>query len=361
MIPADAPVLVTGAAGFIGSFLAARLARMGMRVTACDNFSAVHPLDLKHGRVKALLAPHDLRCEAVELADVRQVERLFERVRPAYVVHLAAQAGVRYSIDNPAAYVQSNLVAFANVLEGCRQCRPRHLVYASSSSVYGASLTAPFRESDRTDAPVSFYAATKKANEAMAHSYSHLFGLPASGLRFFTVYGPWGRPDMAYFSFAQKMLKGETIPVFAQGELERDFTYIDDIVEGIVRVLAKPPGGSANQPANDPASRLANAPANAPANALANPAAGAAPHMVFNIGNRQPVRVLDFIAALEEAVGVKARIRFLPMQPGDVPMTCADTGKLRDWVGFAPATPLQDGLRRFHAWLVAWMAHGQAG
>ncbi|HAV36629.1 MAG TPA: protein CapI [Massilia sp.] len=341
MIPANTPVLVTGAAGFIGSFLAARMARMGMRVTACDNFSAYYPLDLKHGRVQALLAPHDLRCEAVELADARQVERLFERVRPAYVVHLAAQAGVRYSIDNPAAYVQSNLVAFANVLEACRQYRPRHLVYASSSSVYGASLTAPFRESDRTDAPVSFYAATKKANEAMAHSYSHLFGLPASGLRFFTVYGPWGRPDMAYFSFAQKMLKGETIPVFAQGELQRDFTYIDDIVEGIVRVLAKPPGGSANAPDN--------------------PAAGAAPHMVFNIGNCQPVRVLDFIAALEEAVGIKARIRFLPMQPGDVPMTCADTGKLRDWVGFAPATPLQDGLRRFRAWLVAWMAHGQAG
>ncbi len=336
MIPANTPVLVTGAAGFIGSFLAARLARMGMRVTACDNFSAYSALDLKHGRVQALLMPHDIRCEAVELADARQVERLFERVRPAYVVHLAAQAGVRYSIDNPAAYVQSNLVAFANVLEACRQCQPRHLVYASSSSVYGASLTAPFRESDRTDAPVSFYAATKKANEAMAHSYSHLFGLPASGLRFFTVYGPWGRPDMAYFSFAQKMLKGETIPVFAQGELQRDFTYIDDIVEGVVRVLAKPPGGSADHP-------------------------GAAPHMVFNIGNSRPVRVLDFIAALEEAVGIKARIRFLPMQPGDVPMTCADTGKLRDWVGFAPATPLQDGLRHFRAWLVAWMAHGQAG
>ncbi|WP_312547819.1 NAD-dependent epimerase/dehydratase family protein [Massilia sp.] len=346
MIPANAPVLVTGAAGFIGSFLAARLARMGMRVAACDNFSAYYPLDLKHGRIKALLAPHDIRCEAVELADARQVERLFERVRPAYVVHLAAQAGVRYSIDNPAAYVQSNLVAFANILEACRQCRPRHLVYASSSSVYGASLTPPFRESDRTDAPLSFYAATKKANEAMAHSYSHLYGLPASGLRFFTVYGPWGRPDMAYFSFAQKMLKGETIPVFAQGELERDFTYIDDIVEGIVRVLSKPPGELAAHPG---------------AHLVAHPDTGAAPHTVFNIGNHQPVRVLDFIAALEQAVGVKARIRFLPMQPGDVPMTCADTGKLRDWVGFAPATPLQEGLRQFRAWLVAWMAQGQAG
>ena len=322
-------MLVTGAAGFIGSSLASRLARMGLRVAACDNFNAYYSPGLKHERVQALLAPHDIRCEAVELADMPQVERLFERVRPAYVVHLAAQAGVRYSIENPGAYVQSNLVAFANVLEACRQYKPRHLVYASSSSVYGASLAPPFRENDRTDEPVSFYAATKKANEALAHSYSHLFGLATTGLRFFTVYGPWGRPDMAYFSFAQKMLKGETIPVYAQGALERDFTYIDDIVEGIVRVLAKP------------------------AAALG----GGAPHMVFNIGNHQPVRVLDFIAALEEVVGVRARIQFLPMQAGDVPVTCADTSRLREWVGFAPATLLKDGLRHFLEWLVAWMNH----
>ena len=327
--PANAPVLVTGAAGFIGSFVASRLARMGLDVAACDNFTAHSALDLKHGRVKALLAPHGIRCETVELADALQVRRLFERVRPAYVVHLAAQAGVRYSIENPSAYVQSNLVAFANVLEACRQCMPRHLVYASSSSVYGASQDVPFQESDRTDEPVSFYAATKKANEALAHSYSHLFGLAATGLRFFTVYGPWGRPDMAYFSFTQKMLKGETIPVFAHGALERDFTYIDDIVEGVVRVLAKP----------------------------ADASGGAAPHLVFNIGNHQPVRVLDFIAALEEVLGVRARPAFLPMQPGDVPMTYADTSKLRDWVGFAPATPLKDGLCRFREWLVAWLAH----
>jgi UDP-glucuronate 4-epimerase len=331
MIPANAPVLVTGAAGFIGSFVAARLARMGMTVAACDNFNAYYATGLKHGRVKALLAPHSISCETVELADPLQVKRLFERVRPAYVVHLAAQAGVRYSIENPAAYVQSNLVAFANILEACRQCEPRHLVYASSSSVYGASQEAPFQESDRTDEPVSFYAATKKANEVLAHSYSHLFGVPASGLRFFTVYGPWGRPDMAYFSFAQKMLKGETIPVFAQGALQRDFTYIDDIVEGIVRVLAKPVGGTGS----------------------------VAPHTVFNIGNHQPVRVLDFIAALEEALGVEAKIQFLPMQPGDVPMTYADTSKLREWVGFAPATPLAEGLRHFREWLVNWMAHDQ--
>jgi UDP-glucuronate 4-epimerase len=332
MIPAGAPVLVTGAAGFIGSFVASRLARMGKTVAACDNFNDYYSKDLKHGRVKALLAPHGIGCEAVELADGLQVNRLFERVRPAYVVHLAAQAGVRYSIENPSAYVQSNLVAFANILEACRQYKPRHLVYASSSSVYGARLTPPFQESDSTDEPVSFYAATKKANEVLAHSYSHLYGVAATGLRFFTVYGPWGRPDMAYFSFAQKMLEGETIPVFAQGELKRDFTYIDDIVEGTLRVLAKPPGDSGS----------------------------GAPHMLFNIGNHRPVRVLDFIAALEEVVGVKAKIQFLPMQPGDVPMTYADTSKLREWVGFAPATPLRDGLRHFRDWLVSWTADNKS-
>jgi UDP-glucuronate 4-epimerase len=281
--------------------------------------------------VKALLAPYGIRCEAVELADTLQVNRLFERVRPAYVVHLAAQAGVRYSIEDPAAYVRSNLVAFANMLEACRQFKPRHLVYASSSSVYGASQKVPFKESDRTDEPVSFYGATKKANEALAHSYSHLFGFAATGLRFFTVYGPWGRPDMAYFSFAQKMLKGEAIPVFAEGALKRDFTYIDDIVEAVVRVVAKPAAATGN----------------------------AAPHAVFNIGNHQPVRVLDFIAALEEAVGVRAKIQFLPMQPGDVPVTYADTSKLQEWVGFAPATPLRDGLGHFREWLVSWMAHNK--
>lgn len=326
MIPAGQAVLVTGAAGFIGSFVASRLAHMGASVAACDNFNDYYPVDLKHERVQALLAPHGIRCEAVELADMRQVERLFERVRPAWVVHLAAQAGVRHSIEHPAAYVQSNLVAFANMLEACRQCKPRHLVYASSSSVYGASGEAPFRESDRTDAPVSFYGATKKANEALAHSYSHLYGFPATSLRLFTVYGPWGRPDMAYFSFAQKMLKDEPIAVYAQGALMRDFTYIDDIVEAIVRVLAKPAAADKQL----------------------------APHAVFNIGNRQPVRVLDFIAALEDALGVRARIEFWPMQPGDVPMTCADTSKLQAWVGFAPATPLREGLGRFGEWLVPW-------
>ena len=331
MILARQAVLVTGAAGFIGSFVASRLARMGARVAACDNFNDYYPVSLKHERVRALLAPHGIRCEAVELADMGQVEALFARVRPAYVVHLAAQAGVRHSIDHPAAYVQSNLVAFANILEACRRCMPHHLVYASSSSsVYGASTEAPFREDDRTDAPVSFYGATKKANEALAHSYSHLYGFASSGLRLFTVYGPWGRPDMAYFSFAQKMLGGEPIAVYGQGALERDFTYIDDIVEALVRVLAKPP-------------------------AAAGPAA---PHAVFNVGREQPVRMLDFIGILEEKLGRRARIAFQPMHAGDVPLTCADTRTLRDWVGFAPATSLEEGLGRFRDWLLAWRARG---
>jgi UDP-glucuronate 4-epimerase len=331
MIPAGQPVLVTGAAGFIGSFVAARLGRMGATVAGCDNFNDYYPVDLKHERVRALLAPQGIPCDAVELADMRQVEALFERVRPAYVVHLAAQAGVRHSIDHPAAYVQSNLLAFANLLEACRRYPPRHLVYASSSSVYGAAAEAPFRESDRTDTPVSFYGATKKANEVLAHSYSHLYGFPASGLRLFTVYGPWGRPDMAYFSFAQKMLEGEPIAVYAQGRLLRDFTYIDDTVEAIVRVLAKPATADGKL----------------------------APHAVFNVGNRRPVRVMDFIAALEEAIGARAKVAFLPMQPGDVPLTHADTSRLQEWVGFAPATPLEEGLGRFGEWLLHWMSHKQ--
>jgi UDP-glucuronate 4-epimerase len=243
-----------------------------------------------------------------------------------------AQAGVRYSIENPSAYIQSNLVGFSNILEACRKGKPRHLIYASSSSVYGANHKVPFQENDRTDEPVSLYAATKKSNELMAYSYSHLFGLPATGLRFFTVYGPWGRPDMAYFSFSQKMLRGEPIPVFAKGELRRDFTYIDDIVEGIVRVLTKPQSADT----------------------------GKAPHAIFNIGNHQPVRVLDFISTLEKVLGVQARMDFLPMQPGDVPATYADTTRLEEWIGFAPATPLQDGLARFKDWLLNWNAQHQA-
>jgi UDP-glucuronate 4-epimerase len=319
-------ILVTGAAGFVGSFVAARLADMGHRVIGCDNFNDYYTPQLKHDRVAALLAPRGIRCERIELSDAAQVAALFDAHQPSHVVHLAAQAGVRYSLENPAAYIQSNLVGFSHMLEACRRHKVRHMVYASSSSVYGANAKVPFSESDQTDAPVSLYAATKKSNELMAYSYSHLYQLPMTGLRFFTVYGPWGRPDMAYFSFTRKIMNGEPIPVFAEGLLRRDFTYVDDIVEGVVRLLFKP-----------------------------TPEADGAPaHAVFNIGNHQPVMVMDFIATLEQVLGRKAVIDFLPMQPGDVPATYADTDRLRAWVGFAPATPLADGLLAFANWYNRW-------
>jgi UDP-glucuronate 4-epimerase len=324
-LPAN-PVLVTGAAGFIGSAVAARLAALGHRVVGCDNFNDYYTPRLKQDRVKALLTPVGIECLPVELADATQVNALFEQHKPALVVHLAAQAGVRYSIENPSAYIQSNVVAFSNMLEACQRQQVQHLLYASSSSVYGANAKVPFHEDDRTDEPVSMYAATKKANELMAYTFSHLYGMPATGLRFFTVYGPWGRPDMAYFSFTKKMLARETIPVFAEGKLQRDFTYIDDIVEGVIRLLFKPTLAADGKP----------------------------PHTVFNIGNHQPVRVMDFIHTLERVLGVQARIEFLPMQAGDVPATYADTSKLHDWVGFAPSTPLEQGLARFRDWYNAW-------
>jgi len=320
MTAAAQRILVTGAAGFVGSHVAARLAAMGHHVTGCDNFNDYYDPQLKHDRVAALLAPAGIACERVELADAAAVDALYARVAPTLVVHLAAQAGVRYSLQNPGAYIQSNLVGFGNILEASRKGGIQHLLYASSSSVYGANAKVPFSEDDLTDEPVSLYAATKKSNELMAHAYSQLYKLPATGLRFFTVYGPWGRPDMAYFSFTEKMMRGEAIGVFAEGKLTRDFTYIDDIVEGVVRLLFKP---SEDKPV---------------------------PHAVFNIGNDQPVTVLEFIATLENALGVQAHKAFLPMQPGDVPATHADTRKLREWVGFAPSTTLADGLGRFSAW-----------
>ena len=322
-------ILVTGAAGFIGSFVASRLGDMGYEVMGCDNFNAYYTPKLKTDRVEALLTPRKIPCETIEIADSSQVNALFEKFKPTLVVHLAAQAGVRYSLQNPAAYVQSNLVGFGNVLEACQKHSINHLVYASSSSVYGANVKVPFHEDDRTDEPVSLYAATKKANELMAYSFSHLYRLPTTGLRFFTVYGPWGRPDMAYFSFTQKMLAGETIPVFAEGRLERDFTYIDDIVEGVVRLLFKP---------------------------TLTPAGSGAPHAIFNIGNHQSVRVMDFVHTLERVLDVKAKIEFLPMQPGDVSATYADTDRLRSWVGFSPSTPLERGLTRFYDWYREWSA-----
>lgn len=323
MMPGPHRILVTGAAGFIGSYVSARLAAMGHQVFGCDNFNDYYDPQLKRDRVAALLDPAGVTCDVVELADTAQVEALFARIKPTLVVHLAAQAGVRYSLINPHAYIQSNLVAFGNILEASRQAKIEHLLYASSSSVYGANAKVPFSEDDLTDTPVSLYAATKKSNELMAYSYSQLYKIPATGLRFFTVYGPWGRPDMAYFSFTQKLLQGAPIQVFAEGKLTRDFTYIDDIVEGVVRLLFKPS------------------------------TAGSVPHAVYNIGNDQPVSVLYFIETLENALGVKATKEFLPMQPGDVPATHADTGKLKAWVDFAPQTSLKAGLTSFAAWYTA--------
>lgn len=313
-------ILVTGAAGFIGSHLAQRLASMGYRVVGCDNFNDYYSPELKRRRVQALLTPMDIPCSMVDLADPGQVQGLFERVRPGIVVHLAAQAGVRHSLTAPEAYVQSNLVAFMHVMEACRRQPVGKLLYASSSSVYGDNAKIPFNEDDRTDAPVSLYAATKKSNELMAYSYGHLFGIANTGMRFFTAYGAWGRPDMAYFGFLSKMLRGEPVTVFGEGQLSRDFTYIDDIIEAIVLLLAKP--------------------APTPNNA------------VFNIGNGKPVRVLDLIRTLERVSGLRARLDFQPSPPGDVAITYADTSRLLSHTGFAPATPLEVGIERFYRWYV---------
>jgi UDP-glucuronate 4-epimerase len=318
------PVLVTGAAGFIGAHVAARLAQDGCRVVGCDNFNDYYAPELKHQRVRALLDGRGVDCETVELADAAQVQDLFRRVQPRRVVHLAAQAGVRYSLSHPEKYVQSNLLGFANVIEAARAQRVEHFVYASSSSVYGDSPVAPFGEDQRTDNPVSLYAATKKANEVMAHAYSHIHGMRATGLRFFTVYGPWGRPDMAYFSFARMIMAGQRLPIFGEGKVRRDFTYIDDIAEGVVRLT------------------LADEPPQAPR------------HEIFNIGNHTPVGVLEFVDLLSALLQRTPQLQLLPMQPGDVLSTCADVTKLRQRVGFCPSTPLRDGLARFVAWYLTW-------
>lgn len=312
-------VLVTGCAGFIGMHCALRLTARGDEVLGVDNLSAYYDVTLKEARLHRLEAGRGFSFERVDLADARACERLFERARPERVLHLAAQPGVRYSLENPASYIQSNLVAFANVLEACRRHAPRHLVYASSSSVYGANAKLPWSETDNVDHPISLYAATKKANELMAHVASHLHGLPATGLRYFTVYGPWGRPDMSPMLFARAILEGKPIQVFNHGDMQRDFTYIDDAVEATLRVLDRPP-------------------------------AATPPHRVLNVGNHQPVALLEYIALLEHALGKQAIKEMKPMQPGDVPATYADTRALQDAVGFAPATPLAEGLARFAEW-----------
>jgi UDP-glucuronate 4-epimerase len=331
-------VLVSGAAGFIGMHVAHRLLARGVEVVGIDNLNDYYDPSLKRARLATLEGTPGFAFLKLDLADRPGIAALFEAQRFDRVCHLAAQAGVRYSLQNPQAYADSNLVGFVNVLEGCRHTGVGHLVYASSSSVYGGNRKMPFAEHDPVDHPVSLYAATKKANELMAHTYSHLFGLPTTGLRFFTVYGPWGRPDMAAFLFADAILAGRPIEVFNHGEMRRDFTYIDDIAEGVVRVLDRPP--AAADPAVDPL--------------RPDPSRSAAPYRVFNIGNSDPIPLLDFIAALEAALGVTAIRRMLPMQDGDVPATFADTSALREWVGFAPHTDVRDGVRRFVDWYRAY-------
>ena len=327
-------ILVTGAAGFIGMHTTAFLLDQGVSVVGLDNLNSYYDPRLKEARLAKLQAhPNAARFEFVkaELADAGAVAQVFKRHRFDGVIHLAAQAGVRYSLQNPQAYVDSNVTGFVNILEGVRHhTQDCHLVYASSSSVYGGNKKLPFAETDRVDHPVSLYAATKKANELMAHTYSHLFRIPATGLRFFTVYGPWGRPDMAYFIFVRSILAGEPITVFNHGNMERDFTYIDDIVQGVVHVLDQPP--------------------------VAEPSTGEfafermAPHRVLNIGNHNPEPLTEFISAIEDALGVKAKQNLQPIQPGDVPATYAETSALRALTGFAPSTPLQEGIARFVAW-----------
>ena len=335
-----APVLVTGAAGFIGAAVCQRLLERGERVIGLDNLNPYYDPALKRARLERVAAAAEAgvgteawRFHQLDISDAAAVAQLFARGRPGRVIHLAAQAGVRHSIDNPAAYIQANLVGFAAILEACRHNGVGHLVYSSSSSVYGGNTNLPFSERQPVNHPVSLYAATKKANELMAHSYSHLYGLAATGLRFFTVYGPWGRPDMAPMLFARAILAGEPIQVFNHGRMRRDFTYIDDVVEGVIRCLDKP---ATPDPAFDAA---------AP-----DPATSWAPHRLFNLGNSQPVQLLAFIAALERALGREAVKELLPLQPGDVEATAADTALLEAWVGFRPSTPLEEGVERFAAW-----------
>ncbi|MBW4496562.1 MAG: NAD-dependent epimerase [Oscillatoria princeps RMCB-10] len=326
-------ILVTGAAGFIGFHLSQRLLARGDEVVGVDNLNDYYDVSLKKDRLSQLEEHSGFSFHKLDLADRASMEQLFSEHRFDAAVNLAAQAGVRYSLKNPHAYTDSNLVGFAHILEGCRHSGVKHLVFASSSSVYGANTKIPFSVHDLADHPVSLYAATKKANELMAHSYSHLYGLPATGLRFFTVYGPWGRPDMALFLFTKAILAGKQIDVFNFGQMRRDFTYIDDIIEGVVRVVDKIPEPNPAWSGNTP-----------------DPATSKAPYKIYNIGNNQPVGLLQVIEVLENCLGVKAEKNMLPLQPGDLPVTCADISALVRDVGFQPSTPIEVGIERFVAW-----------
>jgi UDP-glucuronate 4-epimerase len=325
--------LVTGAAGFIGMHTSLRLLTRGDRVIGVDNLNDYYDVSLKHARLACLQFHTRFEFHQLDVADRNGMALLFAKIKPEGVIHLAAQAGVRYSLTNPYAYIDSNIQGFVNVLEGCRHNRAQHLVYASSSSVYGGNTMLPFSEHDSVDHPISLYAASKKANELMAHTYSHLFGLPTTGLRFFTVYGPWGRPDMALFLFTKAILAGQPIDIFNDGNMVRDFTFVDDIVEGIIRVADKP---ATLNPTFD--------------HANPDPATSSVPYRVFNIGNNQPTSLMDYIHALESELGLTANKNCLPMQPGDVQVTAANTDELAAWIGFKPNTAVSDGVARFVNW-----------
>ena len=326
-------ILVTGAAGFIGSFTAERLAERGDAVVGIDNLNDYYDVALKRARLERLGRLPGFCFEKVDIADREPWQEMFDRHRPDQVVHLAAQAGVRHSIENPHAYVDANVAGFVNVLESVRQADVEHLVYASTSAVYGANTSMPFSTADNVDHPLSIYAATKKSNELMAHAYSHLYNLPTTGLRFFTVYGPWGRPDMALFVFTRKILAGEPIEVFNHGNHRRDFTYIDDIVEGVVHVLDHPPTGDAGWRRDRP-----------------DPSSSEAPYRIYNIGNGKPVELLRFIEIIEQQLGRRAVKKLLPIQPGDVPNTLADVEPLATDFDYRPSTPIEVGVTRFIDW-----------
>ena len=331
-------ILVTGAAGFIGMHVARLLLERGDEVVGIDNLNDYYDPRLKQARLKNLEPYARFGFRRIDVADAPAIAALFAGEGFERVVHLAAQAGVRYSLTNPQAYIQSNLVGFANILEGCRHSRVEHLVYASSSSVYGANARMPFSVHDEVDHPVSLYAATKKSNELMAHSYSHLYGLPTTGLRYFTVYGPWGRPDMSPWLFTRAILEGRPIDVFNHGRMQRDFTFIDDIAEGTVRVLDRIAAPNPDFDAGNP-----------------DPGSSRAPYRVYNIGNHQPVELMNFIETIERALGMEAKKNFLPMQAGDVPATYADVADLARDTGFAPKTPLAEGIARWTAWFRSYV------
>jgi UDP-glucuronate 4-epimerase len=326
-------VLVTGTAGFIGSHLSKRLLQEGFRVIGIDNINDYYDVNLKFSRLERLLSQDNFNFEKVSLENKEEIESIFTKYNPEIVVNLAAQAGVRYSLENPHAYIDANIVGFMNILEGCRHFNVEHLIYASSSSVYGANTSLPFSVHDNVDHPMSLYAATKKANELMAHTYSQLFGIPTTGLRFFTVYGPWGRPDMALFLFTKAIINGEPIKIFNNGQMMRDFTYVDDIVESIYRLTLKKTEPNPDWNGKNP-----------------DPGTSYAPYKVYNIGNNNPVNLMEFIKAIEEKLGIEAKKEYLPLQAGDVPRTYADVEDLYRDIDFRPKTSIENGISNFIEW-----------